>query len=222
MKITRRAAMALLSCCLPSAARAQDDVLKVANWLVGSFDSRAQAQAEGGAGSGHRHESAFLTGRPVQDPVVFGDALYVYVEYRVDGESRPHRQRVYRLKKSGRRVRVEFFAIDPQLRIPLASEPQMLSQLSPGDLTKERGCDILLEAQADAYVGATDPRSCPSDWKGSSYATTALRITKDVIVILERGYDAKGTQTFGPTDGRGYEFRRVAPDSTINSISRSE
>ena len=35
-------------------------------------------------------------------------------------------------------------------------------------------------------------------------------ITKDVIVTLDRGYDAEGGQTFGPTDSRGYEFRRAA------------
>ena len=40
-------------------------------------------------------------------------------------------------------------------------------------------------------------------------------------MTLERGYDEKGAQTFGPTDGRGYEFRRVAPDSLINLISPS-
>lgn len=195
---------------LSTPARAQDDVVKVANWLVGSFDTRAQA------------ELVFMVGRPVQDPVVFGDALYVYVENRVEGEPGPPRQRVYRLKKSGRKVRLEVFTIDAQLRTLLASEPQMLSQLSPGDLTKERGCDILLEALGDAYVGVSDPRSCKTEWKGSSFATSTLRITKDLIVILERGYDEKGAQTFGPTDGRGYEFRRVAPESTMDSISPSE
>jgi hypothetical protein len=37
-----------------------------------------------------------------------------------------------------------------------------------------------------------------------------MRIGRDLVVTLDRGYDEKGAQTFGPTDGRGYEFRRVA------------
>jgi hypothetical protein len=214
--------MAVLLCCLPGVAAAQDEVLTVANWLVGSFDTRAQAEADRAAGAAHPRKLVFMAGRPVQDPVVFGDALYVYAEYRADGEPRPYRQRVYRIKKSGRRVRLESFTIDAQLLIPLASEPQMLSQLSPGDLTKEKGCDILLQREGDAYAGASDSRACKSDWQGATYATSSLRITKDLIVLLEQGYDAKGTQTFGPTDGRGYEFRRVAPETTIDSISPSE
>ena len=201
-----------------STAIAQEDVFKVASWLVGSFESRARGEA-GSAVSPSKRE--FMVARVVQDPVVFTDALYLYVEHRIDDAAIPSRQRVFRLKKSGRRVRLEVFRIDPQILAPLASDPQMLTQLSPGDLSKEAGCDILLEAQGDAYAGASDPRSCKSDWQGSVYVNTSIRITKDLIVTLERGYDENGVQTFGPTDGRGYEFRRVAPDSLINLISPS-
>jgi len=188
-------------------AAAEDDVLRVANWLVGSFDNRAQHEANVAAGSGLIR----MVARPIQDPVVFEDAVYIYIEQRFVNEAAPYRQRVFKLKKSGPRVRFEVFRIDPQLLIPLAAEPQMLSQLAPGDLTKEPGCDILLERRGEGYEGATDPRSCKSDWKGSAYSTSTIRISSDGVVILDRGYDAKGVQTFGPADGRGHEFRRTTP-----------
>lgn len=188
-------------------ASAEDDVLRVANWLVGSFDNRVQNEASRAAGSG----LVQMVARPIQDPVVFEDAVYIYMELRFAGEPSPYRQRVLKLKKAGRRVRFEVFRIDAQLLTPLASEPQMLSQLAPGDLTKEPGCEIVLELRGNGYEGATDPRACKTDWKGSAYMTSAIRITSDLVVILDRGYDAKGVQTFGPVDGRGYEFRRSAP-----------
>ncbi len=192
-------------------ATAEDDVLRVANWLVGSFDNRTQYEASRTTGSADRDGVVRLVARPIQDPVVFEDAVYIYIEQRFVNEPAPYRQRVFKLKKSGRRIRLEVLRIDPQLLIPLSSEPQMLSQLAPVDLTKETGCDINLELRSGGYEGATHPRACKSDWQGSAYTTSAIRITADRVVILDRGYDAKGVQTFGPADGRGYELRRTAP-----------
>jgi len=184
------------------------DVLKVANWLVGSFDNRAQvAAAQNSAGS--VPDLAMMIGRPVEDPVVFGDALYLYVESRREGEPRPYWQRVYRLKKSGGQVRIEVFKIDGQVAVPLGQDERMLSSLNPGDLKKEEGCEVMLDVRGDEYVGSTAPRTCKSDYKGSAYVFSTMRVTRDLVVILDRGYDEKGVQTFGPSDGKGYEFRRV-------------
>ena len=191
-----------------AAGPVDEDVVRVASWLAGSFDNRAQAEADGAAGTAYKHEAAQMNVRPVQDPVVFGDALYLYVENRLQADTRPYRQRIYRLKKSGSRVRLEVLKIDGQVLGLLALDPQMLSSLNPGDLIKEPGCDVLLEAKGDEFTGTTAPRSCKSDWKGSAYMTSTMRIAKDVVVTLDRGYDEHGIQTFGPTDARGYEFRR--------------
>mgnify|MGYP003422724888 CR=1 FL=1 len=195
-----------------SVAGASDrDATRVANWLTGSFDNRAQAAADQSGNTPFQHDRALMTGRLVDDPVVFRDALYVYVESRREGVARPYWQRVYRLKKSGGQVRIEVFKIDSHVSGPLALDAQMLASLSPGDLTKEEGCEVLLDVRGDEYVGSTAPRSCRSEYKGSAYVFSPMRITRDLVAILDRGYDEKGVQTFGPTDGRGYEFRRTSP-----------
>ena len=185
------------------------DVLRVAGWLVGSFDNRAQAAADLAANTPYQHDAAVMVGRPVEDPVEFQDGLYLYVESRREGEPRPYWQRVYRLKRSGGQIRIEVFKIDGQLLGPLGVDAQMLSSLSPGDLKKEEGCDVLLDIKGDEFTGSTAPRSCRSDYKGSAYVFSTMRVTRDLVVTLDRGYDEKGVQTFGPSDGRGYEFRRI-------------
>ncbi|HRB13106.1 MAG TPA: chromophore lyase CpcT/CpeT [Vicinamibacteria bacterium] len=184
------------------------EVLRVAGWLVGSFDNHAQAAADVAANAPYQHDAAIMVARPIEDPVVFQDALYLYVESRREGEPRPYWQRVYRLKKSGGQVRIEVFKIDAQLLGPLGLDPQMLSSLNPGDLKKEEGCDVMLDIKGDEFSGSTAPRSCRSDYKGSAYVFSTMRVTRDLVVLLDRGYDEKGVQTFGPSDGRGYEFRR--------------
>ena len=185
------------------------DVLRVASWLVGSFDNRAQVASEQAANASYQHDAAVMVGRAIEDPVVFQDGLYLYVESRRDGEPRPYWQRVYRFKKSGGQIRIEVFKIDGQLLGPLGTDAQMLSSLNPGDLRKEEGCDVLLDVKGNEFIGSTAPKSCRSDYKGSAYVFSTMRITRDMVVTLDRGYDEKGVQTFGPSDGRGYEFRRI-------------
>lgn len=200
----------LLTASAAFVGRVDRDVLEVAQWLVGAFDTRAQAEADRAADTAYKHDVALMTTRPIEDPVAFQDGLYLYVENRIEGQAQPYRQRVYRLSKSGKGIRLEVFKIDERVLVLLAATPGMLSQLTPSDLTRESGCDILLDRRGDEYSGSTPARSCKSSYKGSAYVTSSLRITKDVIVTLDRGYDATGGQTFGPTDGRGYEFRRAA------------
>lgn len=186
------------------------DVVEVAQRMVGSFDNRAQAEADRAAGTASKHDVALMTIRAIEDPVAFEDGLYLYVENRLEGQAQPDRQRVYRLSKSGSRIRLEVFTINESVRVLLAVTPQMLSQLSPSDVTRENGCHILLERKGEEYAGATPVGSCKSASKETAYVTSFLRITKDAIVILNHGYDAKGVLTFGPANGRGYEFRRAS------------
>jgi CpeT protein len=200
----------LLTASVAFAGRVDRDVVEVAQWLVGAFDTRAQAEADRAAGTAYKHDVALMMTRPIEDPVAFQDGLYLYVENRIEGQAQPYRQRVYRLSKSGKGIRLEVFKVDERVLVLLAATPGMLSQLTPSDLTREKGCDVLVERKGEGYEGATPTGSCKSTWKGSAYVTSSLRITKDVIVTLDRGYDAEGGQTFGPTDGRGYEFRRAA------------
>ncbi len=58
------------------AGPAEGDLVRLANWLVGSIDARAQAAADEAAGAAYKHDVALMIVRPVDDPVVFGDALH--------------------------------------------------------------------------------------------------------------------------------------------------
>ena len=191
------------------AAPPDREVLRLAGWLVGTFDNQAQAAAEKALDAAARHDAVVMIGRPVNDPQEFQDALYLYMERRREGEPRPFWQRIYRLRRSGKQVRIDVLRIDGQLLGPLGTDAQMLNSLNPGDLKKEAGCEFLLDIKADEFAGSTAPSTCRSAEEGAAYLASTLRVTRDLVVTLDRGYDEKGTQTFGPRDERGYEFRRV-------------
>jgi hypothetical protein len=192
------------------AAPADPDVEKLATFMIGTFDTVQQAREDAANKTAYRHDVARMTVRHIQDPLAFYDAVYLYVENRLGDDPRPYRQRVYRLSRKDARVVVNVFRIDEALLPALAASAEMLTQLSESDLQPERGCEITLVRVGDVFEGGTGERTCRSNWRGSSYVTARVRITRDLSVTLDRGYDASGKQTFGPTDGRGYEFRRTA------------
>lgn len=197
---------------MPSMSGAQDEeVLKLATAMLGRFENTRQVQAGQEAGRFDIHDRLVMTVRPIQDPVVFQDGLYLYIEKSTVEDDRPYQQRIYRLRKAGRRIRFEMFAIDERMLVSLALEPQMLNNLAPADLTRREGCDMLVEAKDGGYAGSTTGRSCTAETEGSAYVTSAIRVTGDMVVILDRGYDSEGRQTSGPLDGSAHEFRRVGP-----------
>jgi len=190
------------------ASAAESDVLRLGGWMLGSFDTRAQAEADRASGAAAPRPVTLLSVRPIEDPVDFGDAPYLYVETRIEGQSQPSKQRVYRLRKVGKRIRVEVFRIDGQFLAPLALDPRMLNSLNPGDLSKEEGCDLLMDVSGDGFSGSTGTRTCKADRKGSAYVVSTLRVSRDGMVVLDREFDEKDALTYGPADGRGDEFRR--------------
>lgn len=197
---------------MPKAAGIQDaEVLKLATAMLGRFDNGRQVEADREAGRSHIPDHVRMTVRPLQDPVVFQDGLYLYIEKSLVADSRPYEQRIYRLKKAGRRIRLEMFEIDERMLASLALEAQMLNNLAPADLTRREGCDILVEAKDAGYSGSTTGRSCKRDQEELAYVTSSIRVAGDTVVVIDRGYDREGRQISGAVGESGYEFRRVRP-----------
>lgn len=182
------------------AAGAPDaELVRVANWLVGAYESKP------GAALGAMASAPTLKVRALQDPVVFGDGLYAYVELTRPGEGQSRLwQRVYRLKKSGGKVRVEVMMLDSRVLSMLASDPQMLSNLAPADLLKESGCDIVLESRGgETYTGSASSKSCLSREQGTAERQSYLEVSKDKVVIR--------LAVAEPPSVAEYEFHRLQP-----------
>ena len=79
--------VSLFAASITFAATVDRDVVRVANWLVGTFTADLRVGLEGATGHEPTREHVRMTARPLQDPVAFGDGLYVYVETRIDGQA---------------------------------------------------------------------------------------------------------------------------------------
>jgi len=212
MSISRLAIIGLVVCSalavtFAATQSAEDkELLKLREWMSGSFSSAYQAQSD----------TSYFDIRLEMTPIWTGrtDGCWLYVEQATAAKlDRPYRQRVYRLTRTNdTTVQSEVFTLQEPLRFAGAwKDPQVFSPLTPDSLSKKDGCAIMLRPSGDtAFIGSTVDHECPSDLRGAVYATSEVVITSAYLFSWDRGFDSIGVQVCGATKG-GYRFIKSRP-----------
>ena len=176
------------------------DLLRLFNMMQGSFSSKAQAQKD----------TAYFDIRLRMAPIWPGrkEALWLYVEQAMATKlDKPYRQRVYKLSRwpDGSLVSEVFSLANPLKWAGEWAKAKPLAALTPDSLLPRTGCEILLQPKGDTFVGSTGPKTCPSDLRGASYASSEVVISNQGMVSWDRGFDGSDKQVWGATKG-GYSF----------------
>lgn len=185
-----------------------ESLLRLADWLTGSFSSAEQAERDENYFDIRIHAVRIWNDRD--------DGAWIYLEQAAaDSLDRPYRQRVYHVT----RIADDLFesrvlALEEPLRYAGHwQEDQPLAELTPGDLLIRDGCSVLLrEIDSTSFAGSTLGRLCTSNLRGARYATSEVEIQAGSLTSWDRGYDAGGTQVWGAVDGP-YVFDRVEAPS---------
>lgn len=179
----------------------------LAQRMTGTFSSAAQAEAD---------PENYFDIRLVMLPIwpERDDGPWLYVEQAsTRALERPYRQRVYRLSRQGEAYRSEVYELpgDPLRHAGAWSRGTgLLTGVKPRDLRLREGCAIVMELGADGrFVGETGERSCVSTLRGAAFATSEVVIEPDRLTSWDRGWDAKGQQAWGATEG-AYVFDRTS------------
>ena len=188
----------------PAEGLADPDLRQLADWMIGSFSSQAQAAADS--------DYFDIRLQMVRIWPARQDACWLYIEQAMTGhEDRPYRQRVYRLTRAtSDTLESAVFELKAPLRLAgLWRTPEKFDVLTPDSLVRREGCAIRLTRKgADAFVGSTLGRACLSTLRGASYATSEVVITPEGMTSWDRGFDASGKQVWGAVKG-GYVFRKL-------------
>ena len=203
------ASAVLRSAAAPAATpHVTEAVEQLAALMQGSFSSREQAQIDPEYFDIRLH---MLPIWPDRD-----DGRWLYVEQAVAvAQAEPYRQRVYRVsaREDGTLESAVYELPDP-LRFALAwKDASKLEALRHEELVRKDGCEVLLrQAEPGRFVGATGEKTCASELRGASWATSEVEITKDGVRSWDRGFDQAGVQVWGATKG-GYSFRHDDPEA---------
>ncbi len=177
---------------------------ELADWMSGSFSSQAQAEADP-----DHYFDIRLHMQPVWEERADGPWLYVE-QAAASAPERPYRQRLYRLAEEPGGLRVDIYELpgDPLLVAGAWREPALLAGLSPEDLLPRSGCSVHLHRSGAGYEGSTRGEGCSSELRGASYATSFVTLTEGSLTSWDRGFDARGEQVWGATEGP-YRFVRL-------------
>jgi hypothetical protein len=212
MSISRLAVLGVIVCsafaiAFAATQSAEDkELLKLREWMSGSFSSTIQAQSD----------TSYFDIRLEMTPIWTSrtDGCWLYVEQATAAKlDRPYRQRVYRLSRINETtIQSEVFTLQEPLRFAGAwKEPKKFNPFTPDSLSKKDGCAIILRLSGDtAFVGSTVGRECPSDLRGAVYATSEVVITSTYLFSWDRGFDSTRVQVWGATKG-GYRFIKSKP-----------
>lgn len=180
-----------------------ENLQRLKSWMTGSFSSQEQSEVD----TNFFHINLEM----VQIWEERTDAIWLYVEQAAAWAlDKPYRQRVYSLKeKVDGTFESAIFAFNEPLRYAgVWKEVNPLNQLTPDSLIEREGCAIILEFKKGVFVGSTDGKNCSSQLRGSSYATSDVRIEEMLLTSWDRGYDSTNTQVWGAETGP-YIFKKL-------------
>ncbi|KAA3609922.1 MAG: hypothetical protein D8M58_08230 [Calditrichaeota bacterium] len=195
--------LSIFFACKQSAITKNNELQELKSMMTGSFSSIEQSEAD----------TNFFDIRleMVQIWNEREDAIWLYVEQAASWAlEKPYRQRVYRLeRRTDGTFESAVFTFDNPLRFAGAWKEQFpLETLTPDSLTERKGCVIFLEKHNGTFSGSTNQKNCESTLRGSTYATSEVRIEKNVLTSWDRGFDSDDKQVWGAETGP-YIFKKL-------------
>ncbi len=146
---------------LPVCASPVDDLKQVVGWLRGTYDNRAQIEAQNGAGItvDDQHRFVEVKAQPIEMPEA--GEFTVQVDYRDLGkEGRVFRRRIYGFSAGPGEQVVTLRLYIPRAGDTLAQSLELGEAPSLDDFLVLPGCDIYLQRQASAWRGSMAWGAC--------------------------------------------------------------
>ena len=179
-------------------ARPPELTEEVVRWLAGTFDTVDQARLDAEAPR-LRAVVVLVPKSRLSDgaPVLYRE------EARLDRLERPERQGFLRVEEDspGRIVVREFELKEAAAAAGKWRTPEVLALFGRNDVRERVGCTFALARVGDHYEGSAPEPSCPLPLLGANRSTSEIRLWSDRMERWERGFDAKGTQVWGPRKG---------------------
>ncbi len=142
-------------------------------------------------------------------PIWKSKGHYLYVEQAMfKKQEKPYRVRIYKISQ---REENEFISEIHTLKnekdwIGKWKTPEAFDALSENDIELKQGCGVVLKRIGkNKFEGQTGDKTCPSELRGASYATSKVTVFENEIISWDQGFDKEGKQVWGAEKG-GYEF----------------
>ena len=141
-------------------------------------------------------------------PIWKNKGHYLYVEQAMfNKQEKPYRVRIYKLTQNGDSFVSQIHTIKNEKDwIGKWKTPEAFDALTENDIELKQGCEVVLKRVGkNKFSGKTGEKTCPSELRGASYATSIVTVTENKILSWDQGFDKNDKQVWGAEKG-GYEF----------------
>ena len=170
--------------------------------MQGSYTSQKQAQID----------TSYFNISLKMVPIWKDRGHFLYVEQALaTKQDKPYRVRIYKVVQTGKRqFASEIYTLKNEKDyIGKWNNPTAFDQLSTADITLKPGCEVRLQRiKKNKFMGQTGDKTCPSELRGASYATSKVTVLPNQIVSWDQGFDTNGKQVWGAEKG-GYIFDKI-------------
>ncbi|MCB0518147.1 MAG: chromophore lyase CpcT/CpeT [Lewinellaceae bacterium] len=191
---------ALLGCAISKkTAQPASDLERLQSFMAGDFNSAAQAASDSNYYDITLHMHPIWKGRP---------GHWLYVEQAITAnQAKPYRQRVYQLEQmDANTFRSSVYTIkDEKAWVNAWQTPEKFDALTLNGIELKAGCEVVLKKDGANFTGSTGDRTCPSELRGATYATSKVTVYPTKIISWDQGFDDSRKQVWGATAG-GYVF----------------
>ena len=136
---------------------------------------------------------------------------YLYIEQALfEKQESPYRVRIYKVSQRNDEFVSEIYTLKNEKEwIGKWKTPEAFASLSESDIELKPGCEVILKKQPDGtFIGQTGEKTCPSELRGASYASSKVTVTPTQILSWDQGFDKEGKQVWGAIKG-GYVFDKI-------------
>jgi len=145
-------------------------------------------------------------------PIWKSKGHYLYVEQALfKKQDKPYRVRIYKVSQPNDSTFIsEIYTLKNEKDwIGQWKNPQAFDALAETDIELKPGCEVVLKRIGkNKFAGSTGQKTCPSELRGASYASSKVTVTPTQILSWDQGFDKDGKQVWGATKA-GYVFDKL-------------
>lgn len=137
---------------------------------------------------------------------------YLFVEQALfEKQDKPYRVRVYKVyqNEKGAFISTIYTIKNEKDWIGKWETPSFYDNLTEADIELKEGCEVTLQRiSKNHFEGQTGNKTCPSELRGASYATSIVTVLENKLISWDQGFDKADKQVWGAEKG-AYIFEKI-------------
>jgi hypothetical protein len=191
----------------------EEELSRIAEWLPGTYDNRAQVDEDLARNAAEIHEPLRLVIIPVSAPII-GEQIYYAESSDAMNTQRVTDQRLYSFEKTtdDKAIAHTIYRFkEPDRWLGGTQREDIFKSVVRDDLNAASGCELKWEFKDDQFVGQSSKTSCKSAPQAGLSRRVEIRyeLGADTLGLAERFFNSKGEVVEGRKEDPMFRFRKV-------------